>query len=561
MLATSRIPLATAGGLEYAVDPLPVPPESATAGELEGSPSVQLFLARGRAVRHDLASTPESLTTVGRICRDLDGLPLAIELAAARAKALSLEEVETRLGDRFRFLRTPRRIADPRHRTLQATMDWSYELLPVEMRALLDEMSVFAGGATLEAVAGVSCSGDQERALELVSGLVDASLVARDERSAVTRYRLLETVRQYAAARLDENGGGDDVRRRHAAFFARLAEEAALRSEQAEVLVALAADEGNFRSALLFSSGGREPELMLRLAGALSAYWLVRGQHEEARGWLEQALEHAARCAPHLRALALRRLGGSVNYLGGHVEARALFREALVLHKKLGDDDGVARCLNNLGCVALDEGDLDEATGLFEEALALHRLVDERASLVPLRNLLGVARRRGDVAERQRLCEEVLTAARAWHDELSVADVLLDLALVAAVEGRYDDVGPPAGDALSFFGRVGATEPVTVCVLLAALVLASRGRRVDAAQLVGAATAQRAQRGWPALPEATYGDLWQTVGPRPFAALERELDDERYAAARAAGAGLPFEDVVELAAQALGRPLRTLQPA
>ena len=552
VLATSRVPLSTAGGLDYAVNPLPVPPESATAGELERSSSVQLFLERGRVVRLDLAPAPESLSTVGRICRDLDGLPLAIELAAARVRALSLEEIGARLGDRFRFLRSRSRIADPRHQTLQATMDWSYKLLSDEKRAVLQRMSVFGGGSTLEAIAFVCCDGDQERTLELVDGLLEASLVLTAERSGETRYRLLETVRQYAAERLDE-GGGDDARQLHAEFFTGLAEKATAQIRRGDVLSALAEDEGNFRSALSFSDHGREPELMLRLAAALWFYWVnVRDQAEEARHWLERAVQHRDRSPSPARARALRGLG-AISIPGNPAEARAFLDGAVVLYREMDDDDGVARCLNNLGCLALEEGDLDDATTLLEEALALHRQVDERESLTPLMNLARVANRRGDLVEQRRLFQEALEAARDWQDELSAAWALVDLASLAVVEGRYEDVAPLAGEALGFCVRVGALERITDCMLLAALVQASRGHRDDAALLLAAASAQRARCGWPALPEGMYA--------RPFEALMRELGDERHAAARAEGAALSFEDAVELAAQALNQTAKRLQPA
>jgi len=543
LLATSRIPLSTAGGSEYAVDPLPVPPESASVSELQRSPSVQLFLERGRAVRRGLAPPHERLARVARICRELDGLPLAIELAAARVKALSLEEIEARLADRFRFLRSWRRVADPRHQTLQATMDWSYDLLPDDERALLRGLSVFAGGSTLDAIAFVCSDDDHERALALMNGLIEASLVVADQPSGTTRYRLLETVRQYAGERADERGEGEGLRRRHVEFFTRLADGAVARIRRVDVLARLAEDEGNFRSALAVSADGREPELMLRLAGALWVFWSVRGQLEEARGWLEQAVQHGDKSASAVRARALRGLGATLSTLGDHAESQTFTEEALALYRELGDDDGVARCLNNLGRSALEVGELDDATTLFEEALAIHRQVDERESLTPLRNLAEVANRRGDLAERRTLCEEVLLAARAWQDDLSVAEVLTDLAWVASVDGRYDDVAQLASEALGFHLRVGAPGVATACVLLTALVHASRGHRDEAARLLGAAAAERERRGWPAFPEGIYA--------LPFDALERDLGEERYAAACEEGVALPFERAVELATRAL----------
>ena len=545
LLATSRMPLGTVGEHEYRVDPLPTPGEAASVAEIEHAPSVQLFLERGRAVRRDLVATGDGLATVAKICRELDGLPLAIELAAARASVLSLSEIAERLSDRFRFLRAWRRVADPRHQTLQATMDWSYGLLSDDERELLRGLSVFASGSTLEAVAFVCSDGDQERALELVSRLVEASVVVAEDSSGVTRYRLLETIRQYAAEQLaaadtDERGSGDRLRRRHAEFFALLAERAEPRLDSADVLVQLAADEGNFRSALAFSADGREPELMLRIAGSLCLFWDPREQLEEARDWLEAAIQHGAGSRARFRARALRGLAGTHDSLGDPAAARKRLDEALDLYRELEDDDGVGRCLNNLGNILFSDGDLDGATALYRQAMALE---DERAAIVPRRNLAEVALRRGDLTERRRLCEDVLVDARALQHDRAVSGILVELAWVAAVEGRYEDAARLAGEALGLHLQMGLPGEVTECVLIAALIHAGRGYRDDAARLVGAATAHGVQRGWQELPEAIFKP--------PFEALERALGEERYAAMCAEGAALSFDVAVELAARAL----------
>lgn len=545
LLATSRMPLGTVGEFEYRVDPLPIPGEAASVDEIEHASSVRLFIERGRAVRRDLSAEGDGLATVARICRELDGLPLAIELAAARARALSLAEIAARLGDRFRFLRAWRRIADPRHQTLQATMDWSYELLSDDERELLRGLSVFAGGSTLEAVAFVCSDGDDERSLELMSRLVEVSLVVADDSSGVMRYRLLETVRQYAAGQFaaadtDEPGSGDRLRRRHAEFFARLAETAEPRLDSADVIVQLATEEGNFRSALAFSSEGREPELMLRIAGSLIPFWDPREQLEEARGWLEAALRHGAASPARCRARALRGLAGLLDGLGDPAAARRHVDEAFALFRELEDDDGVGRCLNNLGNILFTEGDLDGATAFYRQAMAL---LDERASIVPRRNLAEVALQRGDLAERRRLCEDVLADARAMHHDRAVSGILVELAWVAAVEGRFDDAARCAGEALGLHLRMGLPGEVTECVLIAALVQSARGYRDDAARLVGAATANGVKRVWETLPEAIFKP--------PFEALEQALGEERYAAMCAEGAALSFDVAVDLAARAL----------
>src|SRR6516225_7022833 len=226
VLVTSRVALGVPGEVDYRVEPLPTPAEGLAAGEIERFASVRIFLDRGRAVRRDLAADGNGLEAVARICRELDGLPLAIELAAARANVLSLKEIAARLGDRFRFLRSWRRITDPRHQTLRAAMDWSYELLSPQERALLGRLSVFAGGFGLDAVAEVCLGGDETQALELVGRLVESSLVTAGQRHGGTRYRLLETIREYAAERLEAAGESEAVRRRHAEYLVEIARKA-----------------------------------------------------------------------------------------------------------------------------------------------------------------------------------------------------------------------------------------------------------------------------------------------------------------------------------------------
>ena len=246
VLATSRVSLHVQGEVSFEVDPLRTPPESASPDEIEDAPAVRLFWDRATAVRPGLVATPEHLETAARISRELDGLPLAIELAAARAKALSLDEIATRLAERFRFLSSWRRIVDPRHRTLAAAMDWSCDLLAEDERELLCGLAVFAGPFTLAAAAGVCTEGNESESLELVERLVDASLVrTEDERGSGdgTRYRLLETVREYATERLVATGEEPTLRRAHAGYFLGSAESAHLSTE--------AEDEQRFEAVLL----------------------------------------------------------------------------------------------------------------------------------------------------------------------------------------------------------------------------------------------------------------------------------------------------------------------
>ena len=307
VLATSREPLGVPGEAVHPVPPLGVPPQSADVQAAAHVPAVRLFLQRARSAG---AGAAAPVAVVARICQELDGLPLAIELAAARTSVLSAEEIEARLADKFRFLGWRRPVADPRHQTLKAAIGWSYDLLSAEERRVFGELSAFAGGFTMAAAAAVCCGGDQAAALDLTDQLAAKSLVVAEPAPAGTRYRLLETIRQYAADRLAETGQAEQAQRRHTETFLRLA-------EQERELAVLAREQDNFRAALEFTLGCSSPAGP-QLARALGGFWLGRGLFSEARGWLERALQPAA-ADSHLRA-DLHRILGQVLYAAGDLE-------------------------------------------------------------------------------------------------------------------------------------------------------------------------------------------------------------------------------------------------
>ena len=310
VLATSREPLGVPGEAVYPVPPLAVPAGSDGPQGLADAPAVRLFLARARSAGAGAGVAAAPVAVVARICRELDGLPLAIELAAARASVLSAEEIEARLADRFRFLGHRRPVADPRHQTLKTAIGWSYDLLSGQERQVFGELSVFAGGFTLAAMAAVCCGGDQAAALDLVDQLAAKSLLVAEPAAAGTRYRLLETIRQYAAGRLADAVQAGQARHRHAEAFLHLAEEE-------RELPVLAREQDNFRAALDFALGCGSPAGP-RLARALGGFWLARGLFNEARGWLERALA-AGPADPALRA-DLHRLLGAVLFAIGDLE-------------------------------------------------------------------------------------------------------------------------------------------------------------------------------------------------------------------------------------------------
>jgi predicted ATPase/DNA-binding XRE family transcriptional regulator len=317
VLATSREPLGIAGEVAYLLPPLAVPTERAETEALTRAPAVRLFLERASVAYRDTGLADTTIAAVARICRQLDGLPLAIELAAARTTVLSAEEIEAHLADRFRFLAYRRPATDPRHQALKAAINWSYELLSAEERHTFRQLSLFAGGFRLAEAAAVCCDGDEAVALDMVDRLTSKSLIIAEPAAGKTRYRLLETVRQYAAGQLAQAGEADQARSRHAGAILQLA-------ERERDLAALSREHDNFRAALDYTlSGGGETGQ--RLARVLGGYWLARGFLQEGRGWLERAL--AGGVDRRLRADLLRLLGAMLYEAGDLDRAEAALSE------------------------------------------------------------------------------------------------------------------------------------------------------------------------------------------------------------------------------------------
>jgi predicted ATPase/DNA-binding SARP family transcriptional activator len=352
VLATSREVLGVPGEAVYVVPPLPVPPQSSDVAALGRAAAVRLFEARARAAAGPGAAVP--VQTVAGICRELDGLPLAIELAAARMSVLSAEEIAARLTDKFRLLARRRPVAGARHQTLKAAIGWSYDLLSEQERRVFAGLSVFADGFTLAAAAAVCCGGDQAAALDLVDQLVAKSLVVTQPAQGGTRYRLLETIRQYAAEALTAAGETEPARRRHAEVFLHLA-------ETERDLGVLLPEQDNFRAALehTLAGGSRAGP---RLARALGGFWLARGLLQEARGWAERALA-AGPAGPRLHADLLRLLGTVCLALGDLERAQAALAQGFAAAAAAGLPAAQAR-------IAVLQADIEaEQSGHYRQAL------------------------------------------------------------------------------------------------------------------------------------------------------------------------------------------------
>jgi len=433
MLVTSRERLGMAGELTYRVPSLTVPGtnETLTPATVSRYEGVQLFVDRAKLVRPDFDLTAENAPSVASICARLDGMPLAIELAAPRLRSMSAEELGQRLDQRFALLAGGSRTALPRHRTLRSTIDWSYDLLTDVEQAMLRRVSVFAGEWTSAAAEHV-CTGDgieKSDTRGLLTSLADKNLVITEENEGATRYRMLETIRQYALDRLRETGEEAQWRHRHFAWVLALAEQSFEPldggPDQGVWLDRMAREIDNFRVALAWAIEQKLPDA-LRMAPQLSRWWVRRAPVTEAREWFSRLLEVTAGGQAKLdRARALSAVGKLALYQGDPDGAEPLFREGLALCRELGDQRRSASALTNLAFVAIARGQYADAEPLFEECATLARtLADAHLLAVILGNLGIIVRARGDRDRAAALSAEALRLAREVGDRVLTSQVL-----------------------------------------------------------------------------------------------------------------------------------------
>jgi predicted ATPase/transcriptional regulator with AAA-type ATPase domain len=478
VLATSRERLNIAGESTFRVPPLVLPDHGAHGVEdLTRFEAVRLFVERARLVDPDFALTDESAPAVVELCRRLDGLPLAIELAAARVRLLSVEQIVARLNDRFRLLTGGGRTTIARQQTLRAALDWSHDLLSPPERTLLRRLSVFAGGFTLEAVEAV-CAGsgvEGSQVLDLLAQLVDKSLVIVEAAAPFTRYRLLETIWEYGRAQAIAAGEVAWLRGRHQAWFLALAEEAELKfrgAEQVAWLDRLETEYDNLQAALSWrdQDGAGDPP-RLRLAAALWRFWEVRGRIREGRGWLEGILAETGRAAPVARARALNGAGNLARGLGDYARADEQHAEALALRRAIGDTRGVGISLNNLGVVAHDRARYGAAEAYFTEAIEARRAAgDQEGSALSLNNLGRARRFQGDYDGAAALCRESLGLYQALAHAWGIARALNSLANSAHYQGDLAQARSLYEESLRLRRHVGDRQGTAVSLNSLALV-------------------------------------------------------------------------------------------
>jgi len=535
-LVTSRAGLHVRAEYELAVAPL------------EQEAAITLFLQRAQAVQPDLEFTLENIQAATAICQRLDGLPLAIELAAAHVKALPPAALRDRLTSRLALLKGGARDLPERQQTMRGAIAWSYDLLSPEEQRLFRRLGVFVGGCTLEAAESI-CGEDGEgtgAVLEGLEALIDTSLLRTETLAeGILHFTMLETIRDYALERLHARGEAEALRRRHLMYYTHLAEEAAHTGpEQDERDARLARESVNARAALEWARAYGESGLGLRLAVACGRIWYIRGMASEITRWMEELLAldataEARTASPALRAQALFGIGQFALDQGQYERVETLAREGLALAESVGDQSGMGNALNQLGTAAEAQGNLSRAARFLEESLArCHEAGDTGGEGRALISLGHIARAQGDFSRAARLFEEALAQIRQIGLTWGVANILNSLALLARDQGDYPRALALYRESLSLhqtFGNKTYIAWVFEGMAAAACVL---GQIERAAQLCAAAERLREEMQAPRPPAE------QRLFDQTLDAARAALGDERFEQAWAIGQQFSLEEAI-----------------
>jgi len=558
ILATSQEALGVTGELVHQVLGLsfPDPKKLLSSDQLTQFEATQLFVDRACLRKPGFAITPANAASVAKVCHRLDGIPLAIELAAARIRALSVEQIAERLGDRFRLLTEGSRTGLLHHQTLRMTMDWSYELLSKPEAALLRRLSVFAGGFSLEAVEAV-CADElvnSSEVLDLLQHLIDKSTVVSEDHGGAVRYRLLETVRQYGQERLDESNELPSLKRNHIKYFLAFAEEAEPNlqgsgqgSSQADWLDSLEADHDNLRIALEGALTQKDGPLAVKLAGALWRFWEVRGYLSEGRGSLKQALAVGKDASSSFQAKALDGAGRLSWRQGDFQDAKQLFEESLVTWRIAGDKEGEANSLHGLARAALNLEDYVSAQTACEESLEIQRQLHNKQGIATAINTLGeVARSLQDFEQAEKYYTQSLAIFREIGDTAASVSVLHNLAYTALNQGDEKQAGAFFLEAMTIARDL--KDQLGIFSMLGGLacVASAMGLAERAVQLFGAAEVVGKDGGY-------AGDrVDQDEVNRQLAAAQSTLDKKTFNAAWTRGQNMSSEEAIACALSVQG---------
>ena len=589
VLVTSRTSLHLSGEHEFVVPPLALP-------DLRNLPppdrllqygAIRLFVARAQAAHSAFVMTGENATAIAAICQQVDGLPLAIELAAGRSKLFTPQALLSRLRNRLKLLVGGAQDLPLRQQTLRGTIAWSYDLLGQDEKALFRRLAVFVGGCTLEAAEAVCIAqGDLLiDMLEAVAALVDKSLLRQETQAdGQPRLLMLETIREYALERLAASGEAEAVRRQHAIFFLRFSEEAEPKIRGAEHFLwrtRLEVEHDNLRAALRWTLESQEAEMGMQLAFSLVAFWRASNQDREGRNWCEQVLaqpgtsartaaramallaagamtmfqgdlpqaqllleesiaigREVGRAAKRTLALALALLAYGALLQGNLGAARELAEEGVRLFREVGEAWGTALALNHLGRATLELGDPVAARPLLEESAALFRAGNMQRLAMPLNTLGRVALRQGDDTGARAYCEEALAVARATGDELFIAEALAQLGTVALHVGDSGQATELYQQSLTLIWTRGYRECIAEDLAGLAATASLLGQPERAARLFGAVEALREVSGirLSPLPRADYD--------RAVEGIRAHLDEATFAQAWEKGRAMPLEQAI-----------------
>ncbi|MFO1272785.1 MAG: tetratricopeptide repeat protein [Rubrivivax sp.] len=457
ILATSREGLKVPGELTYPVHPLPVPERADGTAALMESTAAQLFIERARLHKPGFEVTERDAAAVAELVVRLEGIPLALELAAARVRAMSIADINLRLRDRYKLLTGGARALQQRQQTLRALVDWSYDMLSENEQTLLGRLAAFVGGFVLEAAEAV-CEGDPLESfdiLDLLTSLVEKSLVMLEEREGQSRYRMLETIREYAAEKLAQRGGGEAVAARHADFYFALAKhvrDGLMGPEQAQWVEAAEADLDNIRAATASALQGRaDAFIAVKLAVALQSFWQLRGYATEGRAVVKAALAlPAVQAAEMAQAWALYVGAALAGSQGDHAEAQKMLAQCLELRRRLGNPVDIAATLSTLALSRFRCGDAQGAIECEREALAMFRQLEDKVGEAIGQTHLGeyIAAQGDDDTARRELAQALKLARAIGHRELEVdCEIML---------GSIDFESGQMGAAREHFARVQA---------------------------------------------------------------------------------------------------------
>jgi non-specific serine/threonine protein kinase len=534
VVVTSRAALRVSGEHEFAVPSLGLPdriypPDAEGLTQYE---AVALFIQRAEAASPEFQVTNANAPAIAEICARLDGLPLAIELAAARSKLLPPQTLLARLSNRLQLLTSGARDRPERQQSLRRTIDWSYELLDEGNKTLFRQLSVFSGGWTLEAAEAII-----SEPVDVVDGLMsllDNSLVRLQQSTQnAPRYRMLETVREYALEQLQLSGEIEAVRRRHAEYFVDFAQGAESKLQgpsSMDWLDRLQDEHDNLRAVVYWALDTRQAELVLRLSGAIPQYIGTRGHLNECQRWLESALSLDLHDVGPVRARALRVAGHVAWGRGDYALAMARSSESLSVYRDLGDEHGVAQALLDLGHVAHYQEEREQAAEHYHECLAIYRKIgDARGTAAALNGLAVLARNRGDFAGARTLGEESLTIYQELGDSRSVALCLNNLGRVARDQADWREATELCVESMNLFGELGDRWGVAMVLANLGIQAQRLGDSERALQFFGASESLR---------EAATGSASLSVSPAEYVAYESAVAGARATAGESTFAAL-----------------------